>query len=265
MKKATKKEIYAKHGIQFENGKIYCDCLDMWVNPLLINGNAKLGKGVYTFSTLPSNKVFQVVINGKFYDIKGACPCDCKGCYAQSGFYNMPSTILSNAVKTYIVRNDLKFFVSAVIAQIEADNVKLVRIHASGDFFCLAYIMAWQNIAIKCKGVTFWTYTKNSMAENAFDGFSNVNVVKSMFKTESVNGFNFGHCDYIEKAYKALKAENKSVHICKCGIDKNQHCNNCTACSKNEYVLFIEHSTDYKAETDASFANLKKLIESQDD
>ena len=71
--------------------------------------------------------------------------------------------------------------------------------------------------------------------------------------------------DYELKAseYKALTAQGKNVYICRCGIDKNQHCTNCKGCSKNEYVLFVEHSTDYKAEADADFAELKAIIEAQ--
>ena len=55
----------------------------------------------------------------------------------------------------------------------------------------------------------------------------------------------------------------KSVYICRCGVDKNQHCTNCKGCSKNDYVLFIEHSTDYKAENDPCFNELKEIIERQ--
>ena len=65
--------------------------------------------------------------------------------------------------------------------------------------------------------------------------------------------------------YKALKAIGKNVYICRCGIDKNQHCTNCTACSKNDFVLFIEHSTEYKAEKDPLFPVVKELIENQAD
>ena len=261
--KKSKKEVYAAHGIEYSNGKIFCPCLDMWIAPLLVNGNAKLGKGVYTFSTLPSNQIFHVTINGRSYDIKGTCLCNCPGCYAQRGFYNMPSTVLSNAIKTYIVYNDLRFFVDAVIAQIEADDIELCRIHASGDFFNNPYVLAWVYICHVCKSTTFWSYTKSVFAEHAFDYIPNCNIVKSLIDTAAVKGVNFGHCDYIRSAYNALQSEGKTVHICRCGIDKNQHCNGCTACSKNEYVLFIEHSTEYKAEADPVYADLKAIIDTQ--
>ena len=39
----TKKEIYAAYGIEYANGKIVSPLGE--VAPLLVNGNAKLGKG----------------------------------------------------------------------------------------------------------------------------------------------------------------------------------------------------------------------------
>ena len=255
----NKKAIYAEYGIKFENGKIESPV--GVISPLLIDGNSKLGKGVWTFSTLPSNKTFSVEIDGNVVKIKGTCPCDCKGCYAQTGFYNMPSVLKANAIKTFLCREHLDFVKRAIIAQIHADNIKLCRIHASGDFFSQAYIEMWKEIVKACEDCVFWTYTKNADAENAFHGIANINIVKSVIHGF---GFNFGTCEYILKVYKALKEMGKDVYICKCGIDKNQHCTNCKGCSKNEFVLFIEHSTNYKAELDPCFEELKAIIASQE-
>lgn len=120
----------------------------------------------------------------------------------------------------------------------------------------------WREIAIANPDVVMWSYTKNVKAETAFDDIDNVNIVKSIVRGF---GFNFGHIDYIIKVYNALKAMGKSVYICRCGIDKNQHCVNCHACSKCEYVLFVEHSTDYKAEKDPRYNEIVELIEAQED
>lgn len=256
-----KSEVYAQYGIKFEKGKIFSEKFNAWINPLLVDGNSKLGKGIYTFSTLPTNQIFHVVIYGKPYDVKGTCVCSCNGCYATKGFYNMPSVLQSNALKTILCYEDLQFVKNAIIAQIKAENISFVRIHASGDFFSERYIEVWQDIARECEDTIFWTYTKNEKAVSMFDGFSNANIVKSIIKGY---GFNFGHCDYILKVYKALKAQGKAAYICRCGIDKNQHCTNCKGCSKNEFVLFIEHSTEYQAEKDPMFEELKAIIDSQE-
>ncbi len=259
-KKLSKKEIYAALGIEFDGGKILAPEFG-FINPLLVNGNSKLGKGVYTFSTLPGTKAYEFEYKDISYSVQGTCPCDCKGCYAQTGFYNMPSVMLSNAVKTYLSRFYVDFVKRAIIAQITADNIKLCRIHAAGDFFSAEYLAAWLEIVSVCKDCAFWSYTKNKVAEKAFDGARNCNIVKSIIPGY---GFNFGHCDYILMVYKALKEAGKAVYICRCGIDKNQHCINCKGCSVNEIVLFIEHSTEYKAENDPAFPELKAIIDSQE-
>ena len=50
--KTSKKAIYAEYDIEYMNGKILAPVFG-WINPLLVDGNSKLGKGVWTFSTLP--------------------------------------------------------------------------------------------------------------------------------------------------------------------------------------------------------------------
>lgn len=125
------------------------------------------------------------------------------------------------------------------------------------------YLEMWIRIVKKYPAVRFWTYTKIAQFETAFDCFDNANIVRSVITVNGKKGFNFGHCGYIMKAYEELKNKGESVHICKCGVDKNQYCSNCAGCSKNKNVLFIEHSTEYKAEIDVDFEALRKIIESQ--
>lgn len=257
--KMSKKEVYKALGIEYQSGKILAPEFG-WIQELLVDGNSKLGKGVWTFSTLPTNQQFTVEINGKEYVIGGTCPCSCPGCYATKGNYNFSGVRKSLAIKTYLAKNFPEFVKNAIIAQIKACDIKLCRIHASGDFFGMQYIVMWREIVKESASCVFWTYTKNKVAENAFSDLQNINIVKSIVPGF---GFNFGKCEYILKVYNALKEIGKPVYICRCGIDNNQHCTNCKGCSKNEFVLFIEHSTGYNAESDPLFPELKAIIESQ--
>lgn len=260
-KRISKKDIYSKYGIQYDpkTGKILSPGFG-WINPVLVNGNDKLGKGVWTFSMLPTNEEFTITINEIDYTTCGTCPCKCVGCYACTGCYNFYSTKKSNMIKTLLARYELDFLKRAIMAQIEADKIQLLRIHASGDFFSPEYINAWREIVKEAGKTVFWTYTKNKEAENSFNDLSNINIVSSIIPGF---GFNYGHCEYIINVYKALKEAGKDVYICRCGIDKNQHCVNCKGCSKNKYVLFIEHSTNYVAENDQLFPVLVDIIENQ--
>lgn len=257
--KETKKMVFARYDVNMIDDN-HIDSPIGIITKLLIDGNGKIGKGVYHFSTVPGTYDYSVTVNGADYAVKGTCPCNCIGCYGMSGNYKRYGYD-TQAMRTVIARNYTEFMTRAIIAQIKADKIHFVRIHATGDFFSDEYIAAWQEIIKVCPECTFWTYTKNTAAVAAFDALPNANIVKSLIPHY---GFNFGHCDYIIAVYNELKRQGKSVYICRCGIDKNQHCNNCKACSSHEYVLFIEHSTEYKAEKDPKYAEIKKLIDSQE-
>lgn len=258
MKKLSKAEIYAEYGIEYKSGKINAPLFG-WINPLLKNGNEKLGTGVATFSTLPGTREYAAQACGVRFDVKGTCACNCEGCYACSGRYRMEGVLSSMAINTALARLYPEFVRRAVTAQIKADYYEMCRIHAAGDFFNAEYIQLWKDVCRDCPDCAFWTYTKNVNAENAFDDVCNANIVKSIIPGI---GFNFGHCGYIMDVFHKLRAAGKSVHICRCGFDDALHCNACKGCSKNEYVLFVEHSTAYKAGNDPDFPALQALAES---
>lgn len=270
MPRITKKDIYKEFGIEFQSGSTEKILSPIgWIPVLLVDGNGKIGKSVWHFSSLPGNKEYTVHFAGKEYTTTGTCADLCEGCYGTRGNYQYDSTIDSIGVRTIIAREYPEFFERAIMAQIKADHIKTVRIHATGDFFSRAYLNTWKRVIAAYPETIFWTYTKETAAESAFDEFQNANIVKSNVPMlagidSSTNGYNYGHCDYIMALYDFLKSMNKSVYICRCGIDKNQHCTNCTACAKCENVLFIEHSTGYKAEKDPLYNDIVALIESQD-
>lgn len=261
MKKLTKKEVYAKYGITFDGKKIISAIGP--INEVLKVGNDKTGKAVYTWSILPGTCSFTFELNGVVYVARGSCVCDCVGCYAKTGRYNQDNVIASLAINTYLVNLDIDFVERCIMAQLEYIGRGEVRIHAAGDFNTKdsdGYAAMWYRIAKKFTSFRFWTYTKIKKYESLFDDLKNANIVKSVIPGIGVN---FGHCDYIINAYYTLREMGKSVYICRCGIDKNQHCERCGVCSTYEYVLFIEHSTEYKAELDPLFEKLCEIINNQ--
>lgn len=260
-KRITKKDIYAKHGVSFVNGKIISPIGP--VNELLKEGNDKTGKAVYTFSMVPGTKEYTATVNGIILTVKGTCACCCKGCYAMTGRYNQDNVITSMVINTYLVNNYLAFVQACIMAQLEYIGRGEVRIHAAGDFNTTnpeEYAAMWHNVAEKNNTFRFWTYTKIKQFEKLFDDLKNANIVKSVIPGIGVN---YGHCDYIINAYYTLRELGKKVYICRCGIDKNQHCENCGICATYDFVLFIEHSTEYKAEKDPLYSKLIEIINNQ--
>lgn len=132
----TKREAYAANGIEYKAGKILYN--GKWIPELLKEGNSKTGKAVYTWSMLPGKA--------------GTCVCDCTGCYAKTGFYQMRNVRDALQLNTDIVNNDIEFFYNAVSAQLEAVGSGEVRIHAAGDFATdnpVQYAETWKRIAIE--------------------------------------------------------------------------------------------------------------------
>lgn len=260
-RKMTRREVYAKHGILFDKGKVISP-----IGPVcefLKEGNDKTGKAVFTFSVLPGTGSFTLDINGHVYTAKGTCCCNCVGCYAMTGHYNHETTIRSMLINTILINEHIQFVKNCIAAQLEYIGRGEVRIHAAGDFNTAdpdSYAAMWLDIAKTFNSFRFWTYTKVKKHETLFDGLKNANIVKSVIPNVGVN---FGHCDYIINAYYTLKAAGKSVYICRCGIDKNQHCERCGVCATYEYVLFIEHSTGYNAENDPLYSKLIEIVNNQ--
>lgn len=227
----------------------------------MTGGNSKLGN-VWNTGTAPGTGFYSVTDKetGETIGTMGTCPVDCEKCYGKCGFYNMPSTKYSTIRKTELLRKYPDAYFTIIEIIIKYENVKKMRLHAVGDFIP-GEARRYYELFKKFPHVTVWTYTKHKIAGDIalLDSLENVNIVKSIIPG---CGFNFGHVAYIAATFYKLLRAGKSVYICRCGIDKNQHCENCDGCSKHEYVLFIEHSTDYIAEKDYGFNKLKALIES---
>lgn len=260
MKKALKEMIERNERLNVYGDLIMIDGGDLWPLPL-VDGNDKIGKGVWHASTLPGAGVITFDFNDVTYSENGTCPITCPGCYGMTGCFRYGSTKYALMQRTRLLRKypDIYFYIA--VCQIKALNIKYIRVHATGDFI-ENEAAGWREIFENMPDLKGWTYTKCNIAGDvaALDSLDNFNIVKSIIPG---CGFNFGHIDYILSVYDHLKSIGETPYICRCGIDKNQHCNNCTGCSRNKYVLFIEHSTDYKAAADPLFDEIKILIESQ--
>lgn len=257
----NKRAIYGKYGIVYKSGKISSPV--GLISELLKEGNTKTGKAVYTFSLLPGTHNYTLDIGTEKIIVCGTCICDCIGCYAETGFYKMENVKQSMAMNTCLVNNYIDFVERAIRAQLETLIRGEIRIHAAGDFNTEnadCYTKMWHNIAKDFPSFRFWTYTKVRKYESLFDDLKNANIVKSIIPHVGVN---FGHCDYIINAYYTLLSMGCSVYICKCGIDKNKHCENCGVCATYDFVLFLEHSTSYKAEQDPLYEKLCEIVNNQ--
>ena len=259
MKKALKNQIEAL-GLRTSNNSVI---IDGAAYPLpLVKGNKKIGPDVWHASTLPTNLFITArAADGSTLTEKGTCPCTCAGCYGTRGNYRFNSVKLALLLRTRLLRQYPELYFKLAQLQIDVENIKHLRVHATGDFIENEAV-GWYETFKTRPGMIGWTYTKCPITGDIalLDGLNNFNIVDSIVKE---HGFNFGHIDYILTIINALKAKNETPYICRCGIDKNQHCSNCKGCSINKTVLFIEHSTDYNAAADPLYPTIAKIIAAQ--
>ena len=113
---------------------------------------------------------------------KTVCPFakDCiKYCYAQKGNYKYPSVIkgLNNRYELSKTAD----FVPQMNATIILQRPTHVRIHDSGDFYSIEYLLKWVDIANANKDIIFYAYTKSiPFFKGTFQGKPIINIPKNL-------------------------------------------------------------------------------------
>ena len=268
----TKSEIYEKYGIQYENGKIVAPVFGP-INPLVKIGNTKTGRACFTYSTLPTNRLYDVnhyskdmrdaMITAGISVISGTCNCNCRNAYCKEGHYRHENVLASLFRNTFLQRNYPEWTARAIRAQIEADGIKIFRIHAVGDLEKEAQDL-FLSVCSETQDIQYWTYTKNGDAENGpLADLQNVNIVKSITPDGRVN---FGKCGDVARLYRSMKAAGYKVYLCPCGIDKGHDvkCEDCRICAEYDYVLFVMHSVkEYDPKKDPDLHMVYEILDEQ--
>lgn len=151
-------------------------------------GNSKIGKTIWAFSTLPGNEKHLLLINDRsvlLTDIPGTCSKFCDGCF-DGGCYAVNSAKLHhNAVVTswaintlllrsgkaisqiddFITKKNSKYYQSKDIKDLK---VSTFRINVSGEITSADELAEWNQLAIDHPEVKFGVYTKNFDALDSF-------------------------------------------------------------------------------------------------
>jgi protein gp88 len=115
-------------------------------NYVLVKGNDKIGEDIFAFN-LPA---------------VDTCPgrsAACESCYARRGRWGFPK--VQDALRRNWEASRDPFFAERMIREIRSRWVHVVRIHASGDFYSVPYIRSWARVALACREVTFYAYTRS--------------------------------------------------------------------------------------------------------
>ena len=147
----------------------------------ITKGNTKLGKGIYTFSTLPGNKDHMPTIEGKGHvvDIPGTCSKFCDNCAKTGACYAWRSLLLHHNVNAkawgentvLLDQGKLWHLVDEYITKMNSGKTQKIytfRINVSGEVRDVYDLEYWNFIAKKHPEVTFGIYTKNYTALEEF-------------------------------------------------------------------------------------------------
>src|SRR5262245_52452305 len=114
---------------------------------LLSRGNAKLGRDIRAFN-LPAR-----------HTCPGRSSLCAGACYATAGHFHRGS------VRSALWRHHRATlgpdFVARVLSELLAYQVRVVRIHGSGDFYSARYVRLWQRIAVRAPRTVFVAYTRS--------------------------------------------------------------------------------------------------------
>ena len=161
------------------------------------NGNAKLGKQTLIFN-LPAGKTCPGASLCKAFAVMGA---DGRTkvqdgsetvfrCFAASSEAQYPATFAARSENLVSIAQALldggvdaaADLINNGIQNHRTRNTKLVRIHESGDFFNLAYLLAWIEVAKQNPDLKFYCYSKS------LDLFVNQELPSNFYLTASYGG-----------------------------------------------------------------------------
>jgi hypothetical protein len=113
---------------------------------MLVLGNSKLGK-IYNWS-LPAGDTCPGKTDTCFDD-----------CYARSGTYRFGNVRLAHSRN--LAFSQRPEFVGRMAAYIKAFAIRLIRIHAAGDFYDAAYTDKWYQIASQSHDTVLYCYSRS--------------------------------------------------------------------------------------------------------
>lgn len=98
-------------------------------------------------------------------------------CYAKEGAYRWPA--VANAYEYRYETTKSPLFPEIMTAEIKKKKAKAIRIHDSGDFYCVEYVLKWLEIMKALPDVQFYAYTKSIPFFDGLDIPSNFQLIFS--------------------------------------------------------------------------------------
>lgn len=183
----------------------------------------------------------------------------CGSCYAQGGFYQMPSTKNAQMARRAWIGRSLahddgaefiRVMVEMIRESVHACGNPRFRGHDSGDFFSVAYIDAWIAICSALPSVTFWFPTRSYIVPNLEPALRRLAALPNVVLRPSAEGFDEeapmldGFAAGSTVARTLPIAQSLAGHVCPTSYAaKTCAENGCFHCWDNptEPTIYVEH------------------------
>lgn len=131
----------------------------------LVKGNTKLGRGVYSFNTLPGDKPLTTKTRGQLTNLFGTCGGCCDGCervcYSiRDARLHHNSVIPSAGKNTVILRHDENIMFDQLKEELVKRKASVLRYHSSGEIPTYNYLLHMVKLAVELPDIKFYFYTK---------------------------------------------------------------------------------------------------------
>ena len=131
----------------------------------LVQGNKKIGKGVFALNLLPGDAPLSTKTRGQLTDIPGTCGGCCDGCV--NDCYAVRETKLHHNVcipslgkNTLIMRNNIDGMFSQLEDKLVKRKAEVLRYHSSGEIESFNYLLHMVRTAVRLPNIKFYCYTK---------------------------------------------------------------------------------------------------------
>ena len=171
----------------------------------LVNGNHKVGKGVWCFNTLPGDKPLCNSTKGQLTNVPGTCGGCCEGCkgacYAiRDAKFHHNSCIPALSKNTLMTRHDINGTFEQIKSALIKNKAKVLRYHSSGEIQNYDYLLHMVKLAVEMPNVQFYCYTKRfnliDKYLNEFKKFPKNFVVNISVWHDNAKDYNFKNLNW---------------------------------------------------------------------
>jgi len=203
----------------------------------ITGGNAKIGKGVFNISLLPSDEPLTKKDGTVLTNLKGTCGGCCDGCknncYAvKQAVYHHNSVIKAWGENTLLARENMDEFFHQLDIFFNENIVSVFRWHVGGEFFSKEYMRAVYEFCARHEDVKFYTYTKRFSWLEELDEYkpSNLVVNVSQWHNNYSNPLNYPTFEYDDGTIEEVANLPHCPAVDKDGHETGITCAKCRRC-----------------------------------